>query len=306
MHALVTGGAGFIGSNLVDALLAAATGSTVLDNLSTGKRENLTEAVAAGATAARARRPRRRCRPRARSCRVRPEVVFHLAAQIDVRLSVHDPAADATSNALGTINVLQAALAAGTRRVVNTSTGGRAVRRRRHAADAGGPSDPSARAVRDEQVGRRGLLRAVHPPPSPLDGLAALRERLRAPPGRPWRGRCGGDLLWRARRRADADGVRRWPPDPGLGRRRRRRPGQPARRGAPRSPARSTSGTARRPRCSTCSGAARRRATTGGRCPSPLRARAARRGPPQLPRCDARAGNAAVGAAVALCATGCG
>ncbi len=123
MQCLVTGGAGFIGSNLVDALIARGDAVAVLDNLSSGKRANLDGAVAGGAqlhevdvTDAEA--------VGALVAEVRPEVVFHLAAQIDVRYSVQQPAGDATSNVLGTIAVLEAARASGVRRVVNTSTGG--------------------------------------------------------------------------------------------------------------------------------------------------------------------------------------
>jgi UDP-glucose 4-epimerase len=123
MDCLVTGGAGFIGSNLVDALLARGDRVTVLDDLSTGKRENLAGAVPAGATLE-VIDVRDARRVEAVFAAVRPEVVFHLAAQIDVRVSVADPAADAQTNVLGTINVLQAARRLGVRRLVNTSTGG--------------------------------------------------------------------------------------------------------------------------------------------------------------------------------------
>jgi UDP-glucose 4-epimerase len=123
MHCLVTGGAGFIGSNLVDALIERGDRVTVIDNLSSGKRENLEQALARGASLAEID-----IRDRGAVARTlesaRPEVVFHLAAQIDVRHSVADPAADAEINVLGTISVLDAARAVGSRRVVNTSTGG--------------------------------------------------------------------------------------------------------------------------------------------------------------------------------------
>src|SRR5579875_3815148 len=100
MRCVVTGGAGFIGSNLVDGLLAAGHDVVVIDDLSTGKRENLEAALAAGAVlhvldvtdaggVARV------------FADARPEVVFHLAAQIDVRHSVSSPAADAKVNVLG-------------------------------------------------------------------------------------------------------------------------------------------------------------------------------------------------------------
>jgi UDP-glucose 4-epimerase len=119
VKALVTGGAGFIGSNLVDGLRAAGHKVAVVDDCSTGRRENLPDDVTlheldvvdAGALADAVRAEA-------------PEVVFHLAAHIDVRRSVEDPTHDARVNVEGTINVLRAAREAGARRVVLSSTGG--------------------------------------------------------------------------------------------------------------------------------------------------------------------------------------
>ena len=123
MRTLVTGGAGFIGSNVVDALVQRGDEVTVLDNLATGRRENLEQALANGAELVEVDiRDAEAVRDVAE--RVRPEAIFHLAAQIDVRRSAEDPAFDARVNVEGTINVLQAARAAEVRRVVNTSTGG--------------------------------------------------------------------------------------------------------------------------------------------------------------------------------------
>jgi UDP-glucose 4-epimerase len=123
MRTLVTGGAGFIGSNLVDALVDRGDEVTIIDNISTGRRENLTGALERGAELVESD-IRDADAMRDLFGRVRPEVVFHLAAQIDVRHSVADPAADARINVEGTINVLSAAHEAGVRRFVNTSTGG--------------------------------------------------------------------------------------------------------------------------------------------------------------------------------------
>jgi UDP-glucose 4-epimerase len=123
MRTLVTGGAGFIGSNLVDALLERGDEVTVLDNLSTGKKENLESALANGALLAEADFRVGEAVNDLVS-RVKPDVIFHLGAQIDVRKSVADPAYDATINVVGTINMLAAAQAAGVRRFVNSSTGG--------------------------------------------------------------------------------------------------------------------------------------------------------------------------------------
>lgn len=123
MRALVTGGAGFIGSNLVDALLARGDEVTVVDDLSTGRRGNLDAALAAGAELLELDIRDGEGLARAAGGR-RPQTVFHLAAQIDVRKSLADPAFDAAVNVGGTANVLDAARAAGADRVVFVSTGG--------------------------------------------------------------------------------------------------------------------------------------------------------------------------------------
>jgi UDP-glucose 4-epimerase len=123
MRTLVTGGAGFIGSNLVDALLARGDEVTVVDDLSTGRRENLDQAIANGAELVEVD-----IRDRAAMTELagerKPRQVFHLAAQIDVRYSVADPAFDAGINVGGTANLLEAARLAGTERFVFVSTGG--------------------------------------------------------------------------------------------------------------------------------------------------------------------------------------
>ncbi len=122
MKAVVTGGAGFIGSNLVDALLTRGDEVVVVDDLSTGKRANLEPALAAGARLIEAD-IRDAAALRAIFEDAGPDAVFHFAAQIDVRKSIADVALDATINVVGTINVLEAAQAVGAR-VVNSSTGG--------------------------------------------------------------------------------------------------------------------------------------------------------------------------------------
>jgi UDP-glucose 4-epimerase len=123
MRTLVTGGAGFIGSHVVDALVERGDEVTVLDNVSTGRRENLDRALASGAELVDG--DIRDAGAVAELCeRARPEAIFHLAAQIDVRKSVADPAFDARVNVEGTVNVLRAAQATGVPRVVNTSSGG--------------------------------------------------------------------------------------------------------------------------------------------------------------------------------------
>jgi len=128
VRVLVTGAAGFIGSTLVDRLLADGHDVLGVDDLSNGSLENLAEARAGT-----------RQRPGAFSFtrldvadpglvgllgHTRPEVVCHLAAQVSVRASVATPLRDVTTNVLGTVNVLEAARLAGTRKVVFTSSGG--------------------------------------------------------------------------------------------------------------------------------------------------------------------------------------
>jgi UDP-glucose 4-epimerase len=123
MRALVTGAAGFIGSTLVDRLLADGHSVTGLDNYASGRATNLehlaeepdfffveADIVTADFHAILGEH--------------RPEVVFHLAAQIDVRQSVADPQFDASVNVVGTVRLADAARRAGVRKVVHTSSGG--------------------------------------------------------------------------------------------------------------------------------------------------------------------------------------
>jgi UDP-glucose 4-epimerase len=115
---LVTGGAGFIGSHVTDAFLAAGWAVTVLDNLSRGKAEQVPRAAAfkhldAGSAEA---------RELVRSGGF--DILAHLAAQIDVRVSVADPILDAEENLLAMLNLLEGARAGGVRRVVFSSSGG--------------------------------------------------------------------------------------------------------------------------------------------------------------------------------------
>jgi UDP-glucose 4-epimerase len=124
MRALVTGGAGFIGSNLVDALLEDGAEVDVVDTLITGRRSNLEESALGRGARLHEVDIINGSELNALMADVAPDVVFHLAAQIDVRRSVDDPAFDAAVNVGGTINVLEAARLAGVKRVVNTSTGG--------------------------------------------------------------------------------------------------------------------------------------------------------------------------------------
>lgn len=117
MKSLVTGGAGFIGSHLVDLLISQGHDVAIVDNLSTGTRANLN--------------------PAARFYEVdlvssalrdvvateKPEVVFHEAAQMSVKVSTQNPVLDAQVNGVGLINLLQSCVASGTRKVVFASSG---------------------------------------------------------------------------------------------------------------------------------------------------------------------------------------
>jgi UDP-glucose 4-epimerase len=119
MHALVTGGAGFIGSNLVDALVADDHTVAVLDNLTTGSRANVNTDAGLHEVDVRDADAVDRvlgAQP--------PDVVFHLAAQIDVRRSVAAPGLDAAVNVAGTAILLESARRHGVQRLVLASTGG--------------------------------------------------------------------------------------------------------------------------------------------------------------------------------------
>jgi UDP-glucose 4-epimerase len=120
---VVTGGAGFIGSHLVDALAARGDEVLVLDDLSSGKRENLDQVLEGSVTLTELDvADAEAVLPAIEG--FGPQSVFHLAAQIDVRLSMADPGFDARLNVVGTVNTLEGASRAGAARFVFTSTGG--------------------------------------------------------------------------------------------------------------------------------------------------------------------------------------
>jgi UDP-glucose 4-epimerase len=123
MEALVTGGAGFIGSHLVDSLVARGDRVVVIDDLSTGRRQNLEDAIAKGALLLEADITDEAAVRDAFETH-QPDVVFHLAAQIDVRRSVSEPVFDLGVNVAGTLKLLEAARQTPTRRFILTSTGG--------------------------------------------------------------------------------------------------------------------------------------------------------------------------------------
>ncbi len=119
MKILVTGGAGFIGSHIVDQLLRAGHTVVVLDNLSSGRRENIppeARLIEADITDF----------PTVTDlfAKEQPEIVYHLAAQIDVRQSVANPIADAETNILGSIHLIKTAQENGVKKFIFSSTGG--------------------------------------------------------------------------------------------------------------------------------------------------------------------------------------
>jgi UDP-glucose 4-epimerase len=123
VRSVVTGGAGFIGSHLVDALAERGDDVLVLDDFSTGKRENLAGSLEAGAEVIELDVADARAMFDAVGT-FGPQNVFHLAAQIDVRRSMADPGFDARLNVVGTVNALEASARAGASKFVFTSTGG--------------------------------------------------------------------------------------------------------------------------------------------------------------------------------------
>ena len=118
MKVLVTGGAGFIGSHVCDEFASRGQTVVALDNLSTGYRRNLSSAVSLVELDIRS--------PEAAAyiVNLKPDVICHLAAQMDVRKSVEDPRFDAESNIVGMLNLLEAGRRAGVKKFIFSSTGG--------------------------------------------------------------------------------------------------------------------------------------------------------------------------------------
>jgi UDP-glucose 4-epimerase len=138
VRALVTGGAGFIGSHVAEALVERGDDVWVLDNLASGKPVNVNEGALLVEADIRDAAAVERTFAEAR-----PDVCFHLAAQADVRVSIARPAFDAEVNLIGTVNVLEAARA-GETQVVFSSTGGAIYGECDGPADEGSPRLPLA------------------------------------------------------------------------------------------------------------------------------------------------------------------
>ncbi|HXQ90628.1 MAG TPA: NAD-dependent epimerase/dehydratase family protein [Acidimicrobiales bacterium] len=166
MQVMVTGGAGFIGSNLVDRLLAEGHAVDVVDDLSSGSLANLADARASGSHGLTFHHLDIRSDELVEvMARRRPEVVFHLAAQADVRVSVERPVFDADVNILGTLRVLEGARAAGTARVAFAASGGTLY----------GECDPSELPVKESHP-RRPLSPYGVSKMAAIDYLVAYRE----------------------------------------------------------------------------------------------------------------------------------
>src|SRR3989338_1850914 len=118
MKILITGGAGFIGSNIADAYLSLGHSVFILDDLSHGKKENLPKKATFFHESI--------LSPHLTSIfnEVKPDIVNHHAAQIDVRKSAENPASDAQLNIIGSLNVLDNAHKVGVKKIIFASTGG--------------------------------------------------------------------------------------------------------------------------------------------------------------------------------------
>ncbi|MBB6351772.1 NAD-dependent epimerase/dehydratase family protein [Nonomuraea muscovyensis] len=163
MRVLVTGGAGFIGSNLVDRLLADGHDVVAVDDLSSGNGDNLARAAESDRFALRVLDI---CDPALAdlATEVRPEVICHLAAQISVRRSVADPMRDARVNVEGTASVLMAAHRGGTRKVVFASSVAVYGRPATIPVPADAPADPRSPYAASKLSGETYLatFRALH------------------------------------------------------------------------------------------------------------------------------------------------
>ena len=124
MNILITGGAGFIGSHLVDACITSGHTVAIVDNLSTGRQDNLQEALQSGRATFHNLDITNKEALLAVFESFKPDVVYHLAAHINVRTSMKDPLQDAEINIIGGLNVLECMRTVGCKRIIFSSTGG--------------------------------------------------------------------------------------------------------------------------------------------------------------------------------------
>ena len=225
MRTMVTGGAGFIGSTLVERLLAEGHQVDVVDDLSTGSLANLADARASGGRGLTIHHLDIRL-PDLVELMVhrRPEVIFHLAAHDEVEDSIRHPGLDAEVNVLGSLNVMEGARSAGSERIVFAASGltlyGAPLPadlpvRESHVHRPISPTGVSKKAVLDYLVAYRELHAVEFASPGP-------GQRLRPPPAgrRPW---CSGRLRSSLGLGLGADHLWRRQADSGLRLRRRRR-----------------------------------------------------------------------------------
>ena len=218
MRVLVTGGAGFIGSHVVDRCIAAGHDVVVVDNLSTGNRQSVPPAARLAVMDIRSPDLADVFRDE------QPDAVIHLAAQAEVRRSVENPLLDADVNIMGSVNLLECSRRFGVRQVIYSSSGGAVYGdtdvlptpedQPAHPASPYGVSKLAVEHYLGCWAGLYGIRR----------GRSALRERVRSAPEPAGRSRRRGDLRAPAARRRARRHQRRRPADPRLRVRRRRRP----------------------------------------------------------------------------------
>ena len=174
MKAVVTGGAGFIGSNIATALLQRGDEVVVLDDLSSGYASNVPDGAlfVKGSVL-----DQGLVEDAVRDA----EVVFHHAASVGNKRSIDDPRADASTNVLGTVNVLEACRHAGVRKIVYASSAGIFGELQTLPIDETHPLEPDSPVRREQACGREGVPR-LREALRPRGGRAAVLQRLRAEP----------------------------------------------------------------------------------------------------------------------------